>query len=175
MKQHDFKQSLALSEAYSDASWWLDVYRAAFPRLRSAVPIKQDGWAQRAGIDRKLTLSCGRSITVDEKVRTVDWPDFLLERWSDEARGSPGWIQKPLLCDFIAYAFIPSATCYLLPTETLQRAWRLHGKEWAARYPEIRAQNRGYVTVSIAVPRAVLLQALSDAMTVRWAANEAAA
>jgi hypothetical protein len=42
--------------------------------------------AQRGGIDRILTLECGRTYTVDEKVRMEDWPDILLERWSDEAR-----------------------------------------------------------------------------------------
>jgi hypothetical protein len=167
---HRFADSLAMSESYVDAPWWLEVYRQAFPRLVAAVPIREDGWAQRAGIDRRLTLSCGQTLTIDEKVRAKDWPDFLLERWADAARKKPGWIQKPLVCDFIAYAYVPSRTCYLLPTPTLQRAWKLHGREWAKRYGEIRAQNPGYVTTSVPVPRDVLLRALQDAMTVRWAA-----
>jgi hypothetical protein len=58
------------------------------------------------------------------------WPDILLEQWSDEARRVPGWVQKPLACDFIAYAFAPSRRCYLLPVALLQRAWRLNGREW---------------------------------------------
>ena len=66
--------------------------------------------------------------TVDEKVRTNDWPDVLLERWSDEARRIPGWVEKPLACDFIAYAFAPAGTCLLLPVAALQRAWRQHGR-----------------------------------------------
>lgn len=165
---HDFAESVAKSKRHADAPWWLEVYRHAFPRLQSAVYVNGDGWAQRAGIDRVLTLSCGRVIKIDEKVREKDWPDFALERWSDEARRVPGWLQKPLDCDFIAYAFLPSATCYLLPVLTLQRAWRLHGRTWLARYPEARARNRSYVTVSICVPRQVLLAALADAMTVTW-------
>lgn len=43
-----------------------------------------------------------------------------LEQWSDEGRRSPGWVQKPLACDFIAYAFaLPAegAICY---------PWRLY-------------------------------------------------
>lgn len=62
----------------------------------SAVAVEQDGWAQRGGIDRLLTLACGRTYTVDEKIRTEDWPDVLLERWSNEGLRRPGWVQKPL-------------------------------------------------------------------------------
>lgn len=112
---HEFRSSLALSESFTDAPWWQALYRRAFPSMISAVSVRQDGWAQRGGIDRVITLASGRVYTVDEKVRTNDWPDILLERWSDEQRGKPGWIQKPLACDFIAYAFAPSRRCYLLP------------------------------------------------------------
>lgn len=167
---HDFAECLAKSLAHADAPWWLEVYRQAFPSVASAVNVRADGWAQRGGIDRVLTLSSGRTITVDEKVREKDWPDILLERWSDERRREPGWIQKPLACDFIAYAFVPSRTCYLFATLTLQRAWRMQGRQWAKSFGEIRAQNDGYVTVSVPVPRAVLLTAMADAMKIEWGA-----
>lgn len=93
----------------------MDLYRQAFPTLVSAVSVRDDGWAQRGGIDRVLTLACGRTYTVDEKVRTNDWPDILLEEWSDEARRSPGWVLKPLalrlhcLCLCPQPALLPSA------------------------------------------------------------------
>lgn len=38
----------------------------------SAVAVEHDGWAQRGGIDLLLTLACGRTYTVDEKIRTED-------------------------------------------------------------------------------------------------------
>jgi hypothetical protein len=163
---HRFADSLALSDSYADADWWLPVYRRAFPRLQSAVSIRQDGWAQRGGVDRVLTLACGRTYTVDEKVRAEDWPDILLEQWSDEARRVPGWVQKPLACDFIAYAYAPSGVCYLLPVVPLQRAWRQHGREWVERYGTRRAANPGYVSASVPVPRAALMRAIADAMMV---------
>ena len=163
---HRFRDSLAMSERHADADWWLAAYRRMFPRLASAVCVREDGWAQRGGIDRLLTLSCGRTYAVDEKVRTEDWPDILLEQWSDEARRSPGWVQKPLACDFIAYGFAPSGVCYLLPVAPLQRAWRQHGRQWIKRYGQRRAQNPGYVSVSVPVPRAVLMRAIVEAMVV---------
>jgi len=163
---HRFRDSLAMSDSYRDSGWWMETYRRAFPRLQSAVAVREDGWAQRAGVDRVLTLACGRTYTVDEKVRSEDWPDVLLEQWSDEARRIPGWVQKPLACDFIAYAYAPSKICYLLPVVPLQRAWRQHGREWIRRYGTRRAQNVGYVTASVPVPRSVLISAIAEAMIV---------
>lgn len=164
---HDFRASLAMSEAHADADWWLDLYRRAFPSMTSSVSVRQDGWAQRGGIDRVITLASGRVYTVDEKVRAHDWPDILLEQWSDEDRRAPGWVQKPLACDFIAYAFAPSRKCYLLPVAPLQRAWRLFGRQWLAAYGQRRAQNVGYTSVNVPVPIEALLAAMAAAMVLK--------
>jgi hypothetical protein len=166
---HRFRDSLAMSERHADADWWLNTYKRAFPRLRSAVSVREDGWAQRGGVDRVLTLACGRTYAVDEKVRSEDWDDILLEQWSDEERRIPGWVQKPLACDFIAYGYAPSGVVYLLPVMPLQRAWRQHGREWIKRFGQRRAQNPGYVSVSVPVPRGELLTAIAQAMVVRTA------
>ena len=163
-KIHCFSESLRLSERYADAPWWEVLYRKAFPTMISAVSVRQDGWAQRGGIDRVITLASGRVYTVDEKVRTNDWPDILLERWSDEERGKPGWIQKPLACDFIAYAFAPSRRCYLLPVVPLQRAWRLNGRHWIESYGERYAKNPGYRSSNVPVPIDTLMGAITAAM-----------
>lgn len=170
---HDFYSSLAKSHAQADAPWWVDVYRKAFADLQSAVCVRRDGWAQRGGIDRVLTLGSGKTYQVDEKVRYEDYPDILLEIWSDEAQRKRGWIQKELSCDFIAYAFVQSETCYLLPFQTLRRAWLQHGQEWVRKYRRVEAQNVGYMTVSVAVPIPVLLDAIRDAMVISWALEEA--
>lgn len=161
-----FADDLAYSHSQSDADWWLDIYRRAFPNLVSAVNVRRDGWAQRGGIDRVLTLACGRTFTVDEKVRRKDWPDILLEQWSDEAKRTPGWVQKPLACDFVAYAFAPSRRCYLLPVTPLQRAWRMNGRRWIDEYGQQRAANPGYVSTNVPVPIDVLTEAMISAMFV---------
>jgi hypothetical protein len=110
--------------------------------------------------------------TVDEKIRGDDWPDVLLARWSNEAMKTPGWLQKPLAADFIAYAPAPAATCVLLPVPALQRAWRQHGRQWIGLYGQKRAQNEGYTTVSVPVPRGVLMQAIVEAMFVSRRSRE---
>lgn len=137
--------------------------------MLTAVSVRDDGWAQRGGIDRVLTLACGRTCSVDEKVRSNHWPDILLEQWGDEERRSPGWAQKPFACDFIAYAFAPSRGCYLLPVAPLQRAWRMRGKQWVTSYGQRRARNPGYVSASVPVPIEVLMPAMAEAMLMRGA------
>lgn len=175
--QHNFHQSLARSHSYENAPWWMEVYREAFPTLLSAVNVRKDGWAQRGGIDRILTLECGRTVKVDEKIRERDYGDVLLERWSDEQRREPGWIQKPLACEFIAYAIVPTRVCWLLPTLSLQRAWRLNGRNWSREFQICRARNecdgRQWTTQCVAVPVAVLFHAIADAMVIGWKAQPA--
>lgn len=173
MVVHDFGASLAYSHSQSDAPWWEQVYRQAFPSFAAMVDVRADGWAQRGGIDRQLVLRDGTTLAIDEKVRSKVYDDFLLERWSDQQRRTPGWMQKALTCDYIAYAFVPSRTCYLLPFQLLRRAWRLNGEDWIGKYRLVEAQNRGYVTESVAVPIAVVLDAVRDAMVVTWKADAA--
>lgn len=172
---HDFKDSLALSHANEDAPWWREVYAQAFPGHLSAVSIRQDGWAQRGGIDRVITLKGGKTVTVDEKVRATSYGDIALEQWSDLERRKPGWMQKDSACDFIAYAFIPDQRCYLLPFQTLRRAWLENGADWlgwakagTGGYRIIDAKNPNYVTRSVAVPIPDLMSAVSRAMVIDW-------
>lgn len=174
---HRFQESLAKSKAQEDAPWWPRVYAKAFPGYEGAVSVRRDGWAQRGGIDRVITLDSGKTVTVDEKVRDRSWPDIALERWSSKEHRKPGWIQKDLACDFIAYAFIPDERCYLFPFLQLRRAWLTHGRDWCVKaesgaegFSLIHARNEGYTTESVGVPIPKLLCALRESQIVDWAA-----
>lgn len=172
---HNFADSLALSNQHADAPWWESVYRRAFPGFSQMMSVRNDGWAQRGGIDRIVLTEGGRQYAIDEKVRTQDRDDFCLEAWSDFERRVPGWMNKDLACDFIAYAFVPSRRCYLLPFATLRLAWKRNGAGWmdsarrdAAGFRVIRADNGRYTTLSVAVPIDVVMASLQAAMLVRW-------
>ncbi len=172
---HDFKTSLARSHEQESAPWWGEVYKKAFPGFDTMVSIRQDGWAQRGGIDRVITLKSGKTLNVDEKVRTQDWNDIAIERWSDRGRNVPGWVQKDLACDYIAYAFIPTQRCFLLPFVNLRAAWIKQGRDWIQAAEQGRdgfqiviAKNRNYETESVAVPINVLMSAIQDSMLVEW-------
>lgn len=87
----------------------------------------------------------------------------------------PGWLVKDLACDFIAYAFVPTRKCYLLPFRLLRRAWRQNRTLWVSKanadkegFWWVDAPNKGYVTRSIAVPIETLLLAIGGAMVVAW-------
>jgi hypothetical protein len=172
---HSFHHSLERSASYVDAPWWNDVYRQAFPDMEACVAIRDDGWAQRAGIDRQILLRCGRVVAIDEKVREKDYGDILIEIYSDEARKTPGWARKPLKSDFIAYAVAPSAICYLLPVLPLQRAWKQNAAQW---WPMAKAnqngfaikksENFGWITCNVAVPTRELYRAMAEASIIRW-------
>lgn len=180
MTVHKFRQSLAASHSHSDAPWWEEIYREAFPTFAGMVNVRDPGSGQRDGIDRHIALTNGRTITVDEKVRETDYPDFCLEYWSVKHKSNrsydePGWIAKDLRCDYIAYAFAPSGRCYLLPFPLLRRAWRYNHADWVARYFQVEADNGHYRTISVAVPIAVVLNAVTGACLVRFTPQSEAA
>ena len=73
-------------------------------------------------------------------------------------------VGRGLAADFIAYSLAPSGVCYLLPVMPLQRACRQYGREWIKEYGQRRAQNPGYVSVSVPLPKTVLMWAIVDVM-----------
>lgn len=168
--EHDFTSSLAYSHAAEDLPLWEQVYRRAFWNFQGMHNHRQDGDHQRLGVDRTVVLSNGKCIAIDEKVRDVDYGDILLEYWSNEERRVPGWVCKPLLCDFIAYAVKPAGKCFLLPVPALQLAWQIHGDEWRTKWKRIEAVNRvgagHYTTVSVGVPIKVLFPAIGSALRI---------
>lgn len=169
---HDFNECLDYSNRHRDAPWWEHVYRAAFPNFVGMTAVRDGKVGQFAGIDRLISLSCGRTVTIDEKVRSEDYDDFALERWHDRDRKIPGWIQKDLFCDYIAYAFVPSRRCYVLPFLDLRRAWLRHGRHWIETYSKpILASNRRYTTESIAVPIDEVLLAIQTGTLITWQAE----
>ena len=175
MTVHNFSDSLKKSKAQENAVWWEPVYRKAFPGFVQMMSVRNDGWAQRGGIDRVITLSSGKVITVDEKVRYTSYPDILLERWSDREKKTPGWMQKNLAMDFIAYAFVPDQRCYIFPFVQLRAVWKANGNTWISKaeknkdgFRVVLADNVGYTTESIAVPIPELFSALHEAQVVDW-------
>ena len=175
---HDFAESLASSHAASDLPIWEEIYRSSFPGFVAMVDHREDGEHQRAGIDRSVILANSKQILVDEKVRGRNkitgkvYEDIALEYLSNEGRGVPGWVCKPLRADYIAYAIAPLGRCYLLPVMQLQLAWSRNGDLWRQQYRSVRAQNNGYVTVSVGVPVGVVFAEVGRALRVRFKPTE---
>lgn len=169
---HDFITQLEYSEEASDAPFWDKVYRKAFPSLVNHMPCPGDFATQRDGIDRLILLNNGRVLRIDEKKRREVYQDILLEYVSNDTTKAPGWMEKNLVIDYLAYAFMPTRKVYLLDWLTLRRAWVVNRDQWKAKYRNIYAKNNGYTTKSVAVPIYVLQRAVNEATVIELAASE---
>jgi len=149
---HDFKERLEYSESASDEGFWDAVYHKAFPDMLWHKLCAGDTQSQRLGIDRLVFLKSGRVLAIDEKKREKVYSDILLEYLSNDQTGAPGWIEKDLLIDYLAYAFMPSRKVYLFPWDMLRRAWLHYKEEWLQKYKIPPARNEGYSTHSVAIP-----------------------
>lgn len=166
--QHNFAASLRASHEAEDMPLWREVYQKAFPTMQEMINHRQDGDHQRQGIDRSIILRNSKQILVDEKVRFKPYDDILLEVWSDFERKKPGWVAKDLLCDYIAYAVEPLGKCYLLPVPQLRLAWKKNGQRWWDNNFKPKADNGGWVTVSVVVPAEELLTEIRNCLVVNF-------
>lgn len=171
---HNFQAQLDASNDARLLPFWEATYRAAFPDFRCMVDNVRDNGAQRCGVDRLVVLKSTQVLRIDEKARLKkDYGDLLIEIVSNDRTQAPGWIEKDLTIDFLAYGVVPSKRCYLFPWPTLRAAWVKHGDEWkrAAKADEdgfrvIKAQNQGYRTWSIAVPMCLAQEAIKECLVV---------
>jgi len=177
---HSFRADLALSNQHADDPFWQEVYRTAFPTMIATHVIKQDGWAQRGGIDRVVLLASSRTVHIEQKVRRDVWPDIALEYWSNYEMRQLGWMEKDAATDYLAYAFLPTRQCYLFDFLSLRRTWKAHRTEWLERarrdeggfktIPSENEQRNGakYTTWCVAIPIDKLLAALNTHMCIEW-------
>ncbi len=173
---HDFTERLEFSARLSDEGNWMDFYRRLWPEMLSCVRIDADSKWQRGGVDRMILLPDSKQILIDEKKREKDYGDILIEEWSvfygdADPRNKIGWtLDRKKVCDYVAYAVLPSSRCYLLPSEILRLAAEHNLGKWRAdrsKYPK-DAKNNGYVTRNVAVSWPDLRRAICEQMLRRY-------
>ena len=164
---HDFHKSLAKSHRYEHLLCWGEIYRKGFSDMVKFETNRKNTDLQRKGVDRTIFLSTGKQILVDEKARERPYQgDILLEYISNDVTRSPGWVCKPLLCDYIAVAYVPSGHAFLLPVIQLQEAWKIHGAKWIDAYHINPAKNKRYKTWNVAVPTDELFRAIGSRLRI---------
>lgn len=166
MTVHEFRADLAFSEEPASDEFWQQVYFCAFPNFVKRIPVTGNTDAQRRGVDCLIYLANDRILRVDEKLRREAYRDILLEHTSNTRTKAPGWIEKDLNVDLIAYGMLPTQKAYLLDWLLLQRAWRANKAAWKAQYKDAPALNEGYQTLCTPVPIGVLFAALNRAFIV---------
>jgi hypothetical protein len=158
---HNFREQLRYS--LQDDSFWEAAYRKAFPNMDRMINTGFDATSQQHGVDRLILLTNKRVLKIDEKKRRKYRGDVLLEYVSNDRTSAPGWIEKDLCLDYIAYAFMDTRKVLMLDYALLRRAWCMYGDAWKRQSVTIRAQNPGYQTLSIAVRTDILQRAMSQA------------
>lgn len=157
-----FDKDLEYSLEQRECEMFDTFYHRIFPDLVD-IELVTDKALQKKGIDKILHLSNGQKIAVDEKKRRSDYGDILIELWSVYEHKVRGWLFTSH-CHYIVYAIMPTKKAYLLPTILLRQAWRHNELSWRKEYPEIKAHNPNYTTISIAIPPNVLLPAIQREM-----------
>lgn len=162
-KIHYFHESLQYSHESSGDPFWIKFYEFHFPGNLGTFALNENGQPQYLGVDRLVLLPSGKALYVDEKTRSCVYDDIAIEYVSNDIRKTPGWAEKPLMCDYIAYAFFPKQSrkkAYLLPVPQLQSVWKMNKLQWLNTYGSRKAFNNGYKTLFCPVPWDVLRCAL---------------
>jgi hypothetical protein len=165
---NDFRKDLEFSHNAEDLELWRTIYDKAFPGNHGYTNMRDNGQTQYLGIDRTVILSSGKAIYIDEKVRRKDYGDILIEYISNDIKKTKGWGEKPLFCDYIAYAILPKNICYLLPVPQLQKAWSENKPGWLSQYGTRSADNKYYKTLNCPVPINDLFKAIGQTLRIKF-------
>jgi hypothetical protein len=148
--------------------FWNSIYKKAFPNMINHMRggLKKCN-SQDKGVDRIIYLDNLKVITIDEKIRREEWKDILLEYLSNDRKNTPGWMEKDLAIDYIAYAFLVPQIVYLFDWRILKLAWDKNKLLWQKTYGTKTAPNQGYNTLSIPVPIDILLKSCSETSIIK--------
>ena len=156
---HDYTRSEKDSNSPIALKFWVSVYNLAYSGINHIEKI-DDEVRQKQGQDKIIHLNDNTQIRIEEKIRWEDYDDFALEYLSSFEHSTPGWMEKNLITDYLAYGFYPSGRAYLIPWQELKKAWEIHKHHWKKQYFNPPAINKVgasfYTTMSVAVPIKVI-------------------
>jgi len=160
---HSFKRNLEYSNRKEKRDFFDLQYKSMFPLLKE-VEVVSDQERQKYGIDVVLHFKDGMKFTFQEKTRTKNYNDILLELYHiDHFYGNKtfGWLYGRQ-SDFIAYDSNQEAF-YIFPFAPLKMAWEIHKDQWLKIYgPLIKAPNQNYDTYSIPIPVDIIFESIKN-------------
>lgn len=174
---YDFTKQLNISMEAAGKDWVEQAYQEAFGNLGLLkVESITDLALQRKGYDKVCHFKNGKQVIFDEKHRSEDYGDILIEIWSIMERRVPSWLNNN--ADYIVHFFEPTKRVVWLPLLLLNK-WLKTRKEiipWINN-PEnetllpcppwnrvIYTPNEGYTTASIAGPNELILAGIRQVM-----------
>jgi len=153
MTVHSFTEYLTRENTEATSPVWATIYRQFFPSFVSAEVAPRGSDLQRCGVDRTLTLSNGKEIAIQEKTRSRDYGDLLIE--FSHSHGGSGWIDHTA-ADYLLYLSRDTGVARLWNMSTLRRSWLVNRHRWIAKYKIIAVENAAYTTLNLAIPLSVL-------------------
>jgi hypothetical protein len=127
----DFEEDLRVARVV--VPFWRDVYDAVYQCPWTWIRNDGDNAENRAGVDCMVILADDTRYTFDEKTRYQYYKqDIALEHRHeyDDGHVAPGWVEKSLVCDAIAYGWLSRGEAYLLEWSTLRDAWNENKARW---------------------------------------------
>ena len=122
MTTHSFQESLITSEQTTIPD---SLYYKIFGEGITIKVCARDTTEQTEDrIDKVITLPGGKVIKVEEKLRLKDYNDLLIEETSCVETGSPGWIVKPSMADYLVYYVVPSHQAHIYRMADIQSEWQ---------------------------------------------------
>ena len=125
---------------------------------------KEDKKVQKQGIDKTITLNNGKQLYIEEKSREPQFwenrnTDILLEYISIDNQNKPGWVYSSR-ADYLAILYkninIKESEIYIFPFKPI-REWVMKNNDRFMCFPDIKAHNVSWNTISKAVPLNVVL------------------
>jgi hypothetical protein len=169
VKMNCFYEDLAYSNNKEDELFWENAYKTFFSDYKSMEKINNLE-LQRIGRDRIVYLKTGLEIYIDEKKRRTHYDDDIFLEYKDILKNGeerPGWMEKPLKINYLAYAIMPIRSVFLLDWQMLRKLWSINKEKWMKTYISKPAKNMGYITYGLIVPLDVLYKEIGR-MTVIW-------
>lgn len=173
---HEFNNLLKESHAIASINLITRIYQHYFGDHMTMSFNDSDIEAQKQGVDRTVITQEGVTWTVEEKIRPPRkdgriYQDILLEYLSSREHGTPGWVCKPLMADWLLYINMPHQHAFLMPVFLLQAAWQRNRQQWMSADRKKEAVNVRYTTVNAAVSVNELFLAIHEA-AVRYGKGE---
>lgn len=168
---YSFEKKLIASKGVIESCDVGEILRLRLPGCVKAVPTGSE--VDRTGVDWLATLSSGRVVGVDVKIREKDYlrfghDDVALETWS-VLDSRVGWTRdQSKACDWVLWVWKDTGRFFLVPFLPLCSVFVQQWEEWRENYRTATQRTpetpkfKSYQSECVFVPRTVIVDAISD-------------
>ena len=163
---YSFKEQQEFSNSGNEC--WQEIYKLAFRFPHSLEEVKNTDPRRLQGTNRVIKFDAGYELLIDEKRRRYSPDKIFLEFISHSEKHTPGWLERPVVSDYFAFAYAAHGVCYLFPANDLQAAWHKNRDKWLEEYKTTYCSNPGHYSLGCLVPIEVLAASVPAMIRVNW-------